>query len=106
MQCAQDLEHPADWLIRSKHNRTLPQGKKLWNRVLETESIGEIEFEMAERKGQKARLVRQEVFASRVTLRNRRPVACDLPHRQGNQCAERRQTRRVAALDQPSHHDL
>ena len=30
MAQARDLGHPADWLIRSQHNRALPEGGKLW----------------------------------------------------------------------------
>ena len=26
MRCAQDLGTPADWLVRAKHNRCLPEG--------------------------------------------------------------------------------
>ncbi len=29
---AKELGHPADWLLRSQHNRTLPGGGKLWDR--------------------------------------------------------------------------
>jgi hypothetical protein len=34
MRRARDLGHPADWLIRSQHNRTLPGGDKLWARTM------------------------------------------------------------------------
>ncbi len=27
-----ELGHPADWLLRSQHNRTLPGGGTLWDR--------------------------------------------------------------------------
>lgn len=37
--CARDLEEPLDWLMRSKHNRTLSAGDKLWCRVNAAESV-------------------------------------------------------------------
>jgi len=41
---ARDLGEPVDWLLRSKHNRTLSEAGKLWSRVTEGESLGEIRF--------------------------------------------------------------
>ena len=35
---------PADWLIRSKHNRKTTTGEKLWNRLAQSEPLGEVEF--------------------------------------------------------------
>ncbi len=52
---AQELGTPADWLIRSTHNRSLGGGDKLWSKVLKTKVVGEIQFMMAARVGQKAR---------------------------------------------------
>ena len=40
MAQARDLGHPADWLIRSQHNRALPEGGKLWAEVLAGEALG------------------------------------------------------------------
>jgi Transposase Tn5 dimerisation domain/Transposase DNA-binding len=57
---------PADWLLRSQHNRVLPEGGKLWDKVLSGEPLGEIRFTLAARQGQKAREVRQQVWAKRV----------------------------------------
>jgi hypothetical protein len=68
MAKARDLGTPADWLIRSRHNRALPEGGKLWNRVSEGEALGEIQFTLPSRHGQKARPVRQQVWARRVAL--------------------------------------
>lgn len=58
---ARELGHPADWLIRSQHNRALPEGGKLWTEVLASEALGGIRFTMPSRQGQKARDVRQRV---------------------------------------------
>jgi hypothetical protein len=65
---ARELGHPADWLIRSQHNRALPDGGKLWNEATSGEPLGGIHFTMAARQGQPARTVRQQVWAQRVAL--------------------------------------
>ena len=68
MQRAQQLGTPADWLIRSQHNRCLPDGGKLWAEVLAGPVLGEIEFTMASRHGQAARTVRQQIRARSIAL--------------------------------------
>jgi hypothetical protein len=68
MARANDLGHPADWLIRSCHNRALPDGSKLWANVTTGEPLGCIRFTMASRRGQKARAVRQQLWAKRVSI--------------------------------------
>lgn len=68
MQRAHALGTPADWLIRSKHNRGLPSGGKLWAKVRSGQALGEIEFTLPARAGQAAREVRQQLFASRIEL--------------------------------------
>lgn len=68
MQRAHQLGTPADWLIRSQHNRCLPDGGKLWAEVLAGQTLGEIEFTLASRHGQAARTVRQQIRARAVTL--------------------------------------
>ena len=40
MAQARDLGQPADWLIRSQHNRALPEGGKLWASVTAGEALG------------------------------------------------------------------
>ena len=72
MQRADALGSPADWLIRSQHNRSLPDGGKLWAAVLASAPLGEIEFMMPSRHGQAARMVRQQLFARPVSLANGR----------------------------------
>jgi hypothetical protein len=76
MQRAAALNHPADWLIRARHDRQLPQGGKLWATVTATEPLGEIRFTQASRHGQVARAVRQTVWAQRVTLAEDVEVTC------------------------------
>ena len=72
MRRADALGCPADWLIRSKHNRTLPEGGKLWNTVLASAVLGEIQFTLPARRGQPAREVCQQLRAERVTFANGR----------------------------------
>lgn len=76
MQRADGLGTPADWLIRSTHNRSLDGGEKLWAKVLKTEMVGEVQFVMAAREGQKARTVKQALYIKRVTLRCGLAVTC------------------------------
>lgn len=69
IQRADALGTPADWLIRSQHNRTLPkEAVKLWDTVRNGPVVGEIEFTLAKRRGQAPRVVRQQLFARRIRL--------------------------------------
>ena len=68
MVCARDLGTPVDWLVRSKNNRTLPDGDKLWNSVTKDEPLGEIRFTLPKGREYSAREVVQEVWAKRVEL--------------------------------------
>ncbi|WP_019936908.1 IS4 family transposase [Bordetella sp. FB-8] len=65
---ARELGHPADWLIRAQHNRSLPDGGKLWDEVVRSEPLGEIRFHLPSRAGQAARDVRQQLRAQSVAL--------------------------------------
>ncbi len=68
MRTARDLGEPVDWLVRSKHNRALPEGDTLWSSVMAQEPMGELRFTMPSRRGQKARKVCQQVRVKPVTL--------------------------------------
>lgn len=68
---ARDMGCPADWLIRSQHNRTLPEGGKLWDQVTASVPLGTIRFTMPGRAGQKSREVQQQIWAKRVELPDR-----------------------------------
>ena len=70
MNRAAELEHPADWLIGSKHNRTLPEGVKLWASVTAEKPIGEIRFILAARRGVKSRPVHQQLFVKHLSIPN------------------------------------
>jgi hypothetical protein len=68
MQRAHALAHPADYLLRARHNRCLPEGGKLWPATLATAPLGEIEFTLPARTRQPERLIRQRLHAHRVSL--------------------------------------
>jgi IS4 transposase len=74
---ARDMEYAADYLLRCQHNRVLPEGGKLWDRVMACAPLGRIRFELPAGRGRKARTVAQEVRAERV----------ELPDRQGGHLA-------------------
>ncbi|MBK8753100.1 MAG: IS4 family transposase [Candidatus Competibacteraceae bacterium] len=59
---------PADWLIRSQHNRNTLAGEKLWDRLARSESLGEVEFTLSAAPDRPARLVRQTLYRESVTL--------------------------------------
>ncbi len=61
MMRARDLQTPADWLIRCKHNRNLPGGDKLFKHIAAIESIGAMEFTLPPKADQKARHIVQEL---------------------------------------------
>lgn len=65
---ARDLDTPVDWLVRSKTNRTLPDGDKLWGCVTKDEPLGEIRFTLPKGRGLSAREVVQSVWAKKVEL--------------------------------------
>ena len=70
MNKADELGCPADWLIRSKHNRALEEGQKLWNSVKKETPMGEIEFELPPRQNQPGRKVRQQIGAAERQISN------------------------------------
>ncbi|MGH8032797.1 MAG: IS4 family transposase, partial [Luteimonas sp.] len=66
MRRAQDMDWPVDLLVRSQHNRVLPEGQRLWDQVQACASVGEIEFTMGGRPGRTARMVKQALRVKRV----------------------------------------
>ena len=63
--------HAADYLVRCQHNRTLPEGGKLWEAVMDSEPLGRIGFELPAGRGRQARAVEQELRAQRLRLADR-----------------------------------
>ena len=59
---------PADWLIRSRHNRKTTTGEKLWERLAQSTPLGEVEFTLSAAPDRPARLVRQTLYHQAVTL--------------------------------------
>ena len=70
MRKAEKLGHPADWLIRSQHNRAIPKKEKLWDKTVAREALGELHFTIPSRVGQKSREVKQSIWAKRVVIRD------------------------------------
>ncbi len=62
MNRAHELGHPADYVLRSKHDRALPEGGRLWASVKSDEPMGQIEFKMPARNNQPERTVRQQIW--------------------------------------------
>lgn len=67
---ARELNHAADYLVRSQHNRALPEGGKLWEKVARAPVLGCVRFELPAGRGRKARTVKQELRIERVRLRD------------------------------------
>lgn len=69
MQRAHALGNPADWLIRSRHNRKLSLADgKLWELAAGEPALGEIGFHLPPRPGRKGRNIVQQVRVLRVNL--------------------------------------
>ena len=68
---ARDLGYPADYLVRCQHNRVLPEGDKLWERVMACTPLGSVRFELPAGRGRKARPVEQALRAERIELADR-----------------------------------
>ena len=70
MRCARNLNTPADWLVRAKHNRCVPgeDGAKLWEVTTAGAPFGEITFAVGARENQKGRTVRQQLWAREVEI--------------------------------------
>ena len=70
MRRANELGHPADWLVRASHNRALPEGKKLFEEVGAGKPLGVIRFVLPARKNTKARNVEQTIHAKRISIKD------------------------------------
>jgi len=63
LRTASDLEHAADYLIRCKHNRALPNGARVWESLAQAPELGSVCFDLPAGRGRKARLVKQRIRA-------------------------------------------
>jgi hypothetical protein len=68
MERAAALGHPADWLIRCLHNRTLDDGGKLWAELDRAPVLGQVQFTLPRDGARKARTVVQTVRMARFEL--------------------------------------
>ena len=63
-----ELGYPADILVRAVHERNTAEGDKLWERVEQSEALGDIEFVLPAGKNRNARKVCQTIYVQRATL--------------------------------------
>jgi hypothetical protein len=68
MDRAAELGHPADWLIRCLHNRTLDDGSKLWAELEQAPVLGQVQFTLPRDGARKARTVIQTLRMARFEL--------------------------------------
>lgn len=68
---ARNLGYPADYLVRSQHNRVLPGVGKLWDRVMGQAPLGRIRFMLPAGRGRKSRTVEQDIRIERVQLNDK-----------------------------------
>ncbi len=66
---ARALGYPADYLVRSQHNRVLPGGGKLWDQVMAQTPLGRIRFMLPAGRGRKSRSVEQDIRVQRISLK-------------------------------------
>lgn len=68
---ARELGYPADYLIRSRHNRVLTGGGKLWETVMEQTPMGRIRFMLPAGRGRSSRMVEQDIRVQRHSLQDK-----------------------------------
>jgi len=68
MERAAALGHPADWLIRCLHDRTLDEGGKLWAELDRAPVLGQVQFTLPRDGARKARTVVPTVRMARFEL--------------------------------------
>jgi len=68
MDAATRRGHPADWLVRAKHDRNTTDGDKLWARLARSAPLGQVEFTLPAAPDRPARGVRQTLYRARLTL--------------------------------------
>lgn len=59
----------ADWLIRAAQDRAVQGGGLIWEKVGQTPSLGQVEFDLTRGRGRSPRRVVQSLRATRVVLR-------------------------------------
>ena len=66
---AQQLDYPADFVLRAQHNRALGDDTKLWDSIEQQSVLTCITFTKPRKPGEKSRKVIQEIKTLRYTLR-------------------------------------
>lgn len=66
---AQQLDYPADLLLRAQHNRALGDDLKLWRAIDQQNELTRVTFTKPRKRGEKARKVVQAIKILRYTLR-------------------------------------
>lgn len=66
---AQQLDYPADLLLRAQHNRVLGDDFKLWDSIDQQNELTRITFTKPRKRGEKSRKVVQAIKVVRYTLR-------------------------------------
>jgi len=75
---AAELGHPADYLVRAKHDRVLEDGGKLRAEVERQAPLGEVEFALPPAPGRKGRTVVQSLRVARVALARKAGGTCEV----------------------------
>jgi len=68
LRMADEMEHAADYLIRCKHDRALPDGARMWARLAQAPELGQVCFDLPAGRGRKARSVTQNIRARQFEL--------------------------------------
>lgn len=72
------LGHPADYLVRARHDRVLAEGGKLRAQAESQSALGEVEFALPPAPGRKGRTVVQSLRMARVTLARCGSKTCEV----------------------------
>jgi hypothetical protein len=103
---AADLGHPADYLLRAKHDRVLAEGGKLRAAVARQAVLGAVAFAVPAAPGRTARTCVQTVRVARVTLARHAGKTHEVTVILAREAAPgRRAADRMAAADQRIGHD-
>lgn len=68
MRRAHELGYPADYLVRSQHNRVVPGGARMWDRVMQERPLGVLGFTLPGGRGRRQRTVTQAIRAQRLEI--------------------------------------
>jgi len=68
LRMAAERNHAADYLIRCKHDRALPDGARMWARLAQAHELGQVRFNLPAGRGRKARSVTQHIRAKQFEL--------------------------------------